>query len=145
MARDYKISITFGGDTVWLTGDGLETGTPCKTEIPGVADLYEAISGNTTPAAGGEPFTESPLDNGGNRPFEIQFVRGSVPTARFNELIALKDAAGPAGECTITIDGLPGAISITALHHWNPVPISWGRFSGDRLRGLVLRYITTPS
>lgn len=145
MARDYLISITFDGDTVWLTGDGLETGSPCHTEVPGIADLYEAISGNTTPAAGGDPFTESPLDNGGNRPFEIHFVRGSVPTARFDELVALKDVAGPAGECTITIVGEVGSKTVTAVHHWNPVPISWGRFSSGRIRGLVLRYITTPA
>lgn len=146
MARDFLFSITYDGDTIWLTSDGTETGRRCRTEPTNIDRLFEDASGNTTVAAGGSPFTESPLDgNGGGRDFEINIP--NCPTARFDDLVAMKDDAGTAGEVTVTIDGEPGSKTVTAIYHWNPIPIGFDpRFStaASYVRNVRLRFITTP-
>lgn len=146
MAKRFLYSITFDGDTVWLTSDGTEDGRRCKTEPTAIDHLFDDISGNTTVAAGGSPFTESPLNNGGGKAFEINVV--NCPTARYNELIAIRDAAGKTGELTITIEGEPGSKTVTAVWHWNPIPIGFDpEFStaAAYLRNVRLRFITTPA
>lgn len=144
MARYFLISIQQGATTVWLTSDGTNTGRRCRAICPEIATLFEPESGNTTVAAGGSPFTESPLSAEGGRPFEIQIP--FCPTARFDELVSLKDAAGPAGEYTIEFDdGEPGSKTVTAIAFYNPVPIGFSpQFSPDYVRDVVLRFITTP-
>lgn len=144
MARNYLISIQQGATTVWLTSNGTNTGRPCRTRIPQIADLLEAISGNTTVADDGSPFTEQPLSSGGGRPFEIQIP--NCPPARYSALIALKDAAGAAGEYTIAFaSGTPGNVTVTAIAHWNPTPIGFDGFGTNVVKNVALRFITMPS
>jgi hypothetical protein len=143
MAKYYLISIEQGATTVWLTSDGTNTGRRCRTVIPQMAAILEPESGNTTVAAGGSPFTESPLSAEGGRPFEIQIP--NCPKARYDALVALKDAAGPAGEYTIAFDdGTPGDKTVTAIAHYNPQPIGFDAWGTDVVRGVQLRFITTP-
>jgi hypothetical protein len=141
MAREYLISITYGGSTVWLTSDGLNTGRRCRTETPGVDSLFETESGNTTVAAGGSPFTEKPLTAGKGRPFEIHIP--SCPTARFTALVTLKDAAVAAsGAATVTFAGEPGSKTVSAVFNFAPTPVSFGRFRTGTIKDVVLRFIT---
>lgn len=144
MARHFLIKITQGATEIYLTSDGTENGRRCRTDVPNVDTLFDSESGNTTVAAGGSPFTESPLSAEGGRPFEIQIP--FCPTARFDDLVSQKDAAGTGGEYTIEFSGgEPGDKTVTAIQHYNPVPIGFGsRFSPGYVRDVVLRFITTP-
>lgn len=142
MAREYLVSIQFGLTTVWLTSDGTGSGRRCKTEIPAADQLFEDESGNTTVAAGGSPFTELSDSAGGGRPIEIAIP--NCPTDRLSDLQDLHAAAGAAGELEITIAGEPGSVTVSAIQHYNPVPIGFGRFTAGNMKNVVLRYITTP-
>ena len=145
MARSFKISISDGLTTVWLTSDGLEGGRPCRTQIPGIAGLYEDVSGNTTVAAGGVPFTEKPLTNGGGRDFDI--IIPNCPTARYNDLDALKSAlVDAAGLATLTFDGEPGTIEVVAIPRFDPIPLDFDSgFNTDNMRGVIFRFKTAPA
>ncbi len=143
MPRNYLISIQQGATTVWLTSDGTNTGRRCRTTVDNLAALLEPESGNTTVAAGGSPFTEQPLSDEGGRPFEIQIA--NCPPARYDALVALKNAAGPGGEYTIDFDdGTPGDKTVTAIAHYNPVPIGFQGFGTNVVKSVALRFITTP-
>lgn len=142
MAREYLVSITRGATTVWLTSDGTGSGRRCKTNIPAADQLFEDVSGNTTVASGGSPFTENPDANGGGREFDIEIP--GCPTARLTELQNLHDAAGPAGEFEITIVGEPGSVTVSAIGNYKPTPIGFGRFTTGNMKNVIARYITTP-
>ncbi len=143
MSKYYLISIVQGATTVWLTSDGLNTGRRCRTLIPQMAALIEPESGNTTVAAGGSPFTETPLSEGGGRPFEINIP--NCPPARYTALRNLFTAAGPAGEFTIDFDdGTPGDVTVTGIQHYNPEPIGFEEWGTTVVRNVKLRFITTP-
>lgn len=143
--RNYKFSISDGSETVWFTRDGTESGSPCRSTPEGIAELYEALSGNTSPAAGGDPFTEHPLDSGGNRPFVLRFP--GYPRPRFAELQTFKAGTTSATELTLTIDAGDdiGQKTVTFIWHYNPVPVTWGRFSTINVKDLQIRGITTPA
>lgn len=146
MAKHFLFSIAYGLTTVWLTSDGTSGGRRCKTEPTGIDQLFEDISGNTTVAAGGSPFTESPLDNGGGKAFEINIP--NCPTARLTALQALKTAAGKTGVLTVTINGEPGSKTVTGVFHWNPIPIGFDpqfTTTAHYVRNVRLRIITTPA
>lgn len=150
MAREYLISITGNvasvPTTVWLTKDGTNTGPRCKTEIPGIDQLFATNSGNTTVAAGGNTWTEKPLAAGGGRPVEIHFLGTISAAGLFADLKALFDDADTNnGVFTVTIAGDPGSISIVTAPFWNPVPFGFGRFSGGRIRDVFARMISQPS
>jgi hypothetical protein len=145
MARSFKISITDGLTTVWLTSDGLEDGRPCRTQIAGVAALYEPVSGNTTVAAGGVPFTEKPLTNGGGKPFDILIP--NCPTARYEALESLKNSLVAAGGlATIHLEGEPGTVDVDAIPRFDPIPLDFeSQFNTDNMRGVLFRFTTAPS
>lgn len=146
MARNYKIGLTGAvGPTVWLTDDGTEDGRRCRTAIPNIAALFEPVSGNTTVAAGGSPFTEKPLTNGGGRQFEIQIP--NCPTARYDELRTLIDAA-VANDTAITIEltGEPGTAEVDASPNYSPIPLDFdSQQNTDNMRAVVVRFMTIPN
>jgi hypothetical protein len=150
MAKEYLISITGNvasvPTTVWLTRDGTNTGARCRTDVPNADALFAANSGNTTVASGGVPWTERPLANGGGRPIEIHFRGTLAASGLFASLKALiADADANDGEFTITFAGDPGSVTVLAAINYAPVPFSWGKFAGGRIKDVVARFITKPN
>jgi hypothetical protein len=151
MAKEWLISITGNvasvATTVWLTKDGTNTGARCRTETPELDSLFAPSSGNTTVAAGGSPWTEKPLANGGGRKAKISFQGTVAASGLYSDLKELfDDADANNGSFTVTFANDMGSISVLADPDYDPVPIGFNpRSVGGRIRGLVLRLITKPN
>lgn len=138
MARFYKVKI----GSIFLTDNGLTGGRPCKTEVTNAPALIAPNIGNVSIAANGVGFREIPLSpTGAGRPFTITIP--FVTSAVFGSLKTALDAAAAAGSIlNITGDGLPGNFDVDADVFDNPVYLSWGSFSGDYVKNVVMSFLT---
>lgn len=140
MAQSYKVKI----NDLWLTGDGTETGRPCRLELRGASAILSAVIGNTQTSEDGKPFNESPLTPiGAGRQIEIAIPK--LSTGVFDDLKTILDtaAAAPGTEFNITATGEPGDFDIDCLVFYNPVYLDFGLFIDGSVKSVIIRAITT--
>ncbi|HEY0048193.1 MAG TPA: hypothetical protein VGB68_02830 [Pyrinomonadaceae bacterium] len=135
MSRFYKIQL----DSIYLTSDGTETGTPCKLEVPNAAALMLPFTGTTVPAADGTPVTQI-LESVKGIAFEIKInvltadvwedVKTLIITALENSDTIEITATGDAGDFTVEAEPVL------------PQPFLFESFINDRIKGITLRFMT---
>lgn len=135
MSRFYIAQI----DTIFLSSDGTNTGTPCKLQISGADDLITPITGRAEPSANGTPIFQNFAWTAGKQ-FEI-----NIETINAEQWDALKtlinDSLAENETFTVTGTGDAGNFSVTAA----PLPqkpFSAVAFINGRIKGATLRLIT---
>lgn len=146
MARFYLLHITgtgpSGAVSIYLTDDGTSTGRPCKNTIENLQSLLTPISGNTTVADDGSPFTEKPLTSGKGRPFVI--VIPWSRTAVYTSIKTLIDYCVAQGTAVRVVGtNGPAGFDVDASPNFAPVPLGFDSFNIDSVKGTRLALITS--
>jgi len=132
---DYSL-VSIGG--VYLTDDGLVTGSPCRVIVQGLDQLRTTKRGANTQAADGSSYMF--VIDGESKGYTLVFNLGSVTHAvvedlydAINALIAADDVVA------VTIDGDEGTFALDCQPVW-PNPIA---YSGDTTSGLLTNVVIT--
>jgi hypothetical protein len=125
---------------VFLTDDGLVTGTPCRAQVAGLDGLQLSHAGDTVKAADGSPYNFVVAADGSGSDIEIRpFVVTADVLADLRA--AIDDAIASIDTVNVKItDGPFGDFELECLPLF-PRPIEFsGEFSTDRISDLVLRF-----
>ena len=133
--RFYAIQI----DTIFLTSNGSNTGTPCKLTVSNVEDLLTNVIGAAVPTVGGNVvFQLVPFTRG--KQFDIQIE--VLNLAQWNDLKTLINSR-LAADTSFTVSGTgdTGNFSVSAKP-FPQKPFSAQSFLNNRINGVTLKFIT---
>lgn len=126
--------------TEWLTSDGTEAGSPCKTNVIGLRNLVSDKTGSVKIASDGTPHVQLlDTDKKGNL---IEIQTSFMEKAVFDDIIAIHNAAKN-GSLLIALEIL-GDTGDFIMDSVPAVPndIEFEGFSGGIIKSATFRYIT---
>ncbi len=138
MSRFYRIQI----DSIHLTSDGTNSGTPCKLQIPGLEDLLTPVTGISEPSASGIPqFQTFPWTTGKQFEIVIQTILEDV----WNDLKTLLNTALENNTpFTVSGTGDVGNFVVSAMP-FPQKPFTASEFINGRIKNSTIRLITSAS